>query len=261
MSAKTPWHHGPTLLAHLESIDIESDVAAKPFRFPVQWVNRPDADFRGFSGTVASGLLRVGAEVVVLPTGTASRVARIVTADGDRDEAAAGDAITLTLTDDIDVSRGDIIVLRNAPAEVSDQFAAHILWMCAEPLLAGRSYLMRAGDKWTAVSITAIKHKLDVHTLDHIAAREVALNEIAVCNIATSMPIAFDTYAESRATGAFILVDRYTNDTVAAGMIEFGLRRATNLRWEKLAVDREARAALKHQRPCILCPSSEILRH
>ena len=252
VSAKTPWHHGPTLLAHLESIDIESDVAAKPFRFPVQWVNRPDADFRGFSGTVASGLLRVGAEVVVLPTGTASRVARIVTADGDRDEAAAGDAITLTLADDIDVSRGDIIVLRSAPAEVSDQFAAHILWMCAEPLLAGRSYLMRAGDKWTAVSITAIKHKLDVHTLDHIAAREVALNEIAVCNIATSTPIAFDTYAENRATGAFILVDRSTNDTVAAGMIEFGLRRATNLRWEKLAVDREARAALKHQRPCIL---------
>ena len=143
-------------------------------------------------------------------------------------------------------------MLRSAPAEVSDQFAAHILWMCAEPLLAGRSYLMRASDKWTAVSITAIKHKLDVHTLDHIAAREVALNEIAVCNIATSTPIAFDTYAENRATGAFILVDRSTNDTVAAGMIEFGLRRATNLRWEKLAVDREARAALKHQRPRIL---------
>jgi bifunctional enzyme CysN/CysC len=165
-SAKTPWYAGPTLLAHLESIDIENDLAAKPFRFPVQWINRPNADFRGFSGAVASGLVRVGDEVVILPMGAASRVARIVTADGDREEAAAGDAVTLTLTDDSDVSRGDTIAPRNAPAQVSDQFAAHILWMGTEPLLAGRSYLMRAGDKWTAASVTAIKHKIDVHTLD-----------------------------------------------------------------------------------------------
>ena len=251
-SDKTPWYAGPPLLAYLESIDIESDLAAKPFRFSVQWINRPDADFRGFSGAVASGVVRVGDEVVILPTGAASRVARIVTADGDREEAAAGDAVTLTLTDDIDVSRGDMIAPRNAPAQVSDQFAAHILWMGTEPLLAGRSYHMRAGDKWTAVSVTAIKHKIDIHTLDHLAARELTLNEIAVCNIATSTPIPFDTYAENRATGAFILVDRFTNDTVAAGMIDFGLRRATNLRWENLALDKDARAGLKHQQPCIL---------
>jgi bifunctional enzyme CysN/CysC len=251
-SAKTPWYCGPTLLAHLESIDIESDLAAKPFRFPVQWINRPSADFRGFAGTVASGQVRLGDEVVVLPTGAASRVARIVTADGEREAAAAGDAVTLTLTDDIDVSRGDIIAPFNAPAQMSDQFAAHVLWMDKAPLLPGRSYFMRAGDRWTAASITTIKHKIDVHTLDHLAARELALNEIGICNIATSALIPFDPYAENRATGAFILVDRFTNDTVAVGMIDFGLRRATNLRWENLAIDQDARAALKHQQPCIL---------
>jgi bifunctional enzyme CysN/CysC len=251
-SSNTPWYSGPTLLRHLELIDVDSDLAAQPFRFSVQLVNRANADFRGYSGVVASGRVCKGDAVVVLPTMVESRVARIIAVDGDRHETTAGDAVTLTLSQEVDASRGDLIAAPAIPAQVSDQFTAHLLWMGNEPLLPGRLYHMRVGDKWTTASVTALKYKINVNTLDHIAVQQLALNEIAVCNIAAATPVPFDPYIENRATGAFVLVDRLSNDTMAAGMIDFGLRRATNLRWENLAVNKAARAAQKQQRPCNL---------
>jgi bifunctional enzyme CysN/CysC len=251
-SSNTPWFHGPTLIGHLESVDVEADGSARPMRFPVQRVSRNGADFRGIAGTIVSGRIHPGAEVVVLPAGTAARIARIITADGDRGDAGAGDAVTITLVEDVDVTRGDLIAARDDPAEVSDQFAAHLLCMADTPLLPGRTYLMRIGTRWTPASVTAIKHKIDVNTLDHLAGRTLSVNEIAVCNLATTTPVAFDPYSADRGTGAFILVDRDSNQTVAAGMIQFALRRAANLHWAVLAVDKAARATLKGQKPCVL---------
>ena len=251
-STRTAWYSGPTLLAALEAVDTGSDPAAKPFRLSVRTTDRPHGEFRRCSGTVASGDIRVGDEVVVLPRGSESRIAGIVTADGDRTDAAAGHAVTLTLADDIGVSRGDLIAARAAPAQISDQLSAHVVWMDDAPLLPGRTYLMRAGDQWTTASVTALRHKIDIHTAGSLPARELAINEIAVCHLATTEPIAFDPHAENRSTGAFTLIDRFSNDTVAVGTIDFGLRRATNLRWETLAVDKSARAERKQQRPRIL---------
>jgi bifunctional enzyme CysN/CysC len=251
-SLATPWYGGPTLLQFLETIEIGADQAARPFRFPVQWVNRPNPDFRGFSGTVASGRVRRGDRIVVAGSGASSAVARIVTFDGDLESAEAGDTVTLTLTEEIDVARGDLISPPDERPQVADQFAAHVLWMDAEPLLPGRSYWMRIGTHWVTATVSMIKHKLDIERLDHLAARVLALNEIGFCNLSTGVPVAFDPYAENRETGAFILVDRYNNRTVGAGMIAFTLRRATNIHRERLAVDKEARARAKHQRPCIL---------
>jgi bifunctional enzyme CysN/CysC len=251
-SANTPWFQGPTLVAHLESVDVEADATSKPLRFPVQRVSRSGADFRGIAGTVASGRVHRDADVVVLPAGTRARIARIVTADGDRNDAGPGEAVTLTLAQEIDVGRGDLIAAADRRPEVSDQFAVHLLCVADTPLLPGRTYLMRIGTRWVPASVTAIKHKVDVNTLDHLAARTLAVNEIAVCNLTTATPVAFDPYAENRATGAFILVDRDSNETLAAGMIQFALRRAANIHWERLAVDRAARASLKGQRPCVL---------
>jgi bifunctional enzyme CysN/CysC len=251
-SARMPWYSGPTLLGHLESIAVAQDAVSKPFRFPVQRLNRANSDFRGLSGTVASGRVRVGDEIVVARSGIASKVARIVTAGGDLDEATAGDAVTLTLEREIDVGRGDLLTHPHARPDVSDQFAAHVLWTDDEPLLPGRSYLLRIGDSWVPASVTTIKHKIDVNTLTHLAARTLALNEIGVCNLATASPVAFDSYAENRDTGSFILVDRFTHRTVAAGMIDFPLRRASNIAIEHLAVNKANRAAAKRQKPCIL---------
>ena len=218
----------------------------------MQWVNRPNSDFRGFSGTVASGRVRRGDRVVVAGSGISSMVASIVTFDGDLDSAEAGDAVTLTLADELDIARGDLLSPPDERPQVADQFAAHVLWMDAEPLLPGRSYWMRIGTNWVPATVSAIKHKLDVERLDHLAARVLALNEIGFCNLSTGVPVAFDAYADNRETGAFILVDRYNDRTVGAGMIAFALRRATNIHRERLAVDKEARARAKHQRPCIL---------
>ncbi len=251
-SQATPWYRGPTLLHLLETIETGSGAAAKPFRFPVQWVNRPNPDFRGFSGTVASGRVRRGDRIVVAGNGTSSTVASIVTFDGDLESAEAGDAVTLTLADELDISRGDLLSAPNDRPQVADQFAAHVLWMDAEPLLPGRSYWMRIGTNWVPATVSTIKHKLDVARLDHLAARTLALNEIGFCNLSTGVPVAFDAYADNRETGAFILVDRYNDRTVGAGMIAFALRRASNIHRERLAVDKEARARAKHQRPCIL---------
>jgi bifunctional enzyme CysN/CysC len=251
-SRNMAWYSGPPLLACLESIEVDTALEALPFRFPVQWVNRPDHEFRGFAGTVASGRIRHGDTVRLALTGAATRIARIVTADGDIEAAAAGDAVTLTLADDVDVARGDLLVSPDRRPEVADQFAARLIWMSAEPLLPGRSYLMRIGNRWVPATVSAIKHKLDVNHLEPLAARTLAINEIGLCNFATSAPVAFDPYQVNRETGAFIIVDRYSNETVGAGMIAFALRRATNIHPEQLAIEKQARARLKHQRPCIV---------
>ena len=251
-STKMRWYSGPTLLDYLENVDVERDVVGSPFRFPVQRLNRANSDFRGFSGTVVSGRVQTGDEVVVCRSGVSSRIARIVTADGDLDEAVAGDAVTLTLEQEIDAGRGDLLAHPQARPDVSDQFAAHVLWTDDEPLLPGRSYLLRIGGSWVPASVTTIKHQVDVNTLTHLAARTLALNEIAVCNVATASPVAFDSYAQNRHTGSFILVDRFSHHTVAAGMIDFPLRRASNIAVEHLAVDKASRAAAKQQKACIL---------
>jgi bifunctional enzyme CysN/CysC len=251
-SGNTPWYHGPTLLEHLETVEIEQDLAEKPFRFPVQWVNRPNLDFRGFSGTVASGRIAIGDQVVVASSGRASHVARIVTAEGDLPIAEAGQAVTITLADEVDVARGDVLAPAADRPAMADQFAAHILWMDEEAMLPGRTYLMRIGNLWTQASVTAIKHRLDVNTQDEHAATTLALNEIGFCNLSAAQRIPCDSYADNRATGAFILVDRYTNRTAGAGMIAFPLRRAANIHHEDFLVDKRARAALDHQKPVVL---------
>jgi bifunctional enzyme CysN/CysC len=251
-SERMRWYEGPTLLEYLESLDVDLGLEEKPFRFPVQWVNRPNLDFRGFSGTVVSGYVRPGDRVVVAASGKESKVTRIVTADGDLHEARAGDAVTLVLADEIDIARGDVLARSDSRPEVVDQFAAHVLWMTDEAMLPGRSYLMRIGTKFVPARVTTLKHKIDVNTLDHIAAKTLSLNEIGLCNVATAMPVAFDPYAENRDTGAFVLIDRFTNSTAGAGMISFGLRRATNVHRQSLSVDKLVRTRLNGHKPAIL---------
>ncbi|HZO23883.1 MAG TPA: sulfate adenylyltransferase subunit CysN [Steroidobacteraceae bacterium] len=251
-SEQMRWYDGPTLLACLERLDVEHDLDDKPFRFPVQWVNRPSADFRGFSGTIVSGRVRSGERLIVATSGQESTLTRIVTADGDLQEARAGDAVTLTLADAVDVARGDVLARPDSRPEVVDQFAAHLLWMTEEAMLPGRSYLMRIGTRYVPARITSLKHKVDVNTLEHIAAKTLTLNEIGLCNLATAAPVAFDPYSENRATGAFILVDRFTNATAGAGMITFGLRRATNIHRQSVLIDKAARLRMQGHRPAIL---------
>jgi bifunctional enzyme CysN/CysC len=251
-SANTPWYSGPALLAHLETVDVESPLAGTPFRFPVQWVNRPNLDFRGFSGTIAGGRIKPGDTVAVAKSGRTSTVKRIVTMDGDLPEAAAGAAVTLVLADEVDVSRGDVLCAPEARPDVSEQFAAHLLWMAEEELLPGRQYLLKLGTATVPVQITALKHKIDVNTLDQHAAKTLQLNEVGYGNFSTSQPVAFDPYRQSRDMGGFILIDRSTNATVGAGMIDFGLRRATNVHWQALDVDKQTRADQKGQKPAVL---------
>jgi bifunctional enzyme CysN/CysC len=251
-SGNMPWYRGTTLVNHLETVDVEHESADKPFRFSVQWVNRPNLDFRGFSGTIGSGRIARGDQVVVAASGKTSHVTRIVTADGDLEAAQAGDAVTLCLADEIDIMRGDLLCPPAARPAVADQFAAHVIWMDEEALLPGRQYMMRIGNLWTPASVTSIKHGVNVNTLEHEAARQVELNGIAFCNLSTARPVAFDPYEENRSTGAFILVDRFTNQTAGAGMVSFALRRATNIHHEGFLVSKEARSALLHQKPAIL---------
>lgn len=252
LSTKTPWYHGPTLIAHLESIEVGTDRLQKPFRLPVQWVNRPDPEFRGYAGTVMSGKINVGDTVVVATSGQTSRIKALLTYDGPLPCAHAGDAITLTLFDQIDVARGDILATPMSPPDISDQFAAHLIWMGDDPLIPGRSYLARIGPKTTPIKVTAIKYKLDINTRQHLAARTLALNDIAFCNLATDVPVAFDPYEKNSRTGCFIVIDRFTNHTVGAGMIAFGLRRGMNVHWQPLLIGKNERAALKGQRPAIV---------
>jgi bifunctional enzyme CysN/CysC len=251
-SSRTPWYRGPNLLAILEEIDVEEDRRSQPFRMSVQWVNRPHLDFRGYCGRIASGSAQVGDEVVVAVSGRSTRIKQIVTADGEAKEASVGDSITLVLEDDIDIARGDVLVAPKARPDVADQFAAHLIWLSDDPMLPGRSYLLKIGTRTAPATVTEIKHRLDVNTLDKLAAKSLALNEIAFCNVATSVPIAFDAYNDNRETGGFILIDRYTNTTAAAGTISFGLRRATNVHYQDLAISKDARAGLKQQQPAIV---------
>ena len=251
-SGNAPWYRGRTLLEYLETIDVSSDLHDKPFRFPVQWVNRPDSTFRGFAGTIASGRIAPGDPIVAVASGKGSRIARIVTADGDLPSAKAGDAVTLTLEDEIDITRGDLLTRPAERPEVADQFAAHLLWMDDAAMLPGRAYLMRLGNQWAQVTVTTIKHRVDVNTMERHAARKLELNEIGFCNLASNAPLPIEPYAENRATGAFILVDRYTNQTAGAGMIAFPLRRSANIHRESFLVDQNARAELKGQRPLIV---------
>jgi bifunctional enzyme CysN/CysC len=252
-SANTPWYDGPCLLDYLERIDVQSEMASRPFRFHVQWVNRPDSEFRGYAGTVASGSIAPGDDIVVAASGQLSRVARIVTSDGDLARAVAGEAVTITLADDIDVGRGDMLARPSERPDVADQFAAHLIWMDQDALLPGRSYILRIGTRsGVSASVTSIKYKIDVNTREHLATHGLALNEIGFCNLATALPVSFDSYEANRRTGAFIVIDRYTNRTVGAGMIAFALRRAANIAWQPLSIGRKDRAGLKNQKPCVV---------
>jgi len=251
-SERTPWYHGEALLEHLEAIDVAHDATARPFRFAVQWVNRPNQDFRGFSGTIGSGRIAQGDAVVVASSGRTSQITRIVSADGDLEAAEAGRAVTLCLADEIDIARGDLLASPTARPTVADQFAAHLLWLDEEPLLPGRQYLMRIGQAWVPASVTSIRHRVNVNTREQEPARRIDLNGIAVCNLSTTRPVAFDPYKDDPGTGGFILVDRFSNRTAGAGMIDFALRRAANIHQEGMLVDKAARAALLGQQPRVL---------
>jgi len=251
-SEQTGWYQGPTLMTCLETVQVDNAVLGLPFRLPVQWVNRPDLNYRGFCGTVASGRVSPGDTVTVAGSGQQSRVARIVTMDGDLEEAVAGQAVTLTLEDEIDISRGDMLCdPLNRPAH-ADQLEARVVWMQDDVLLPGRSYLLKTGATTVPVQISDLKYKVNVNTLEHVAGKTLGLNEIGVCNLSLSKAISFDPYQENRGTGNFILIDRMTNATVGAGMIDFALRRATNIHWQALDVDKGSRASMKNQKPAVL---------
>ena len=251
-SAAMPWYLGPSLLDVLESSPASGLSVDSGFRLPVQWVNRPNQDFRGFAGTLVAGSVAPGDEVVVVPSGRRSRVHRIVTADGDLARAVAGQAVTLTLADEVDVSRGDVIAAAADPPQAADQFAAHLLWMGEQPLLPGRPYWLKIGARTVTATVTEIKHKIDVNSQARLAAKNLALNEVAYVNLGLDQAIAFEPYARNRALGGFILIDRYDNATVAAGTLDFALRRAANIHWQHLDVDRAARARIKGQQPRVL---------
>ncbi len=242
------WYEGPTLLSWLEAAPVGDDAVARPFRMPVQWVNRPNLDFRGFSGLVAAGSVRPGDPLRVSPSGRESRVRQVFVGTEEVPEALAGQSVTLTLEGEIDISRGDVLAASDAPVSVADQFEATVVWMDEAPMLPGRPYLLKLGTRTVAASITEPKHRVNVNTLEHLAAKRLDLNEIGVCNISTEMPVAFEPYAESRDLGGFILIDRMSNRTVGAGMIHFALRRSQNVHWQALDVDRAARATLKGHR-------------
>lgn len=252
LSARTDWYSGPALLSYLEEIEVDDDREARPFRMPVQLVSRPDPDFRGFAGTVADGRVQVGEEVAILPSGRTSRVKRILHASGEWEAGVAGDALTLTLADEIDIARGDMLTSPQEGAQVADQFAAHVVWMSDERLLPGRSYLVKINHGTVPGTVTALKHRIDVNTLARIATKTLSLNDVGVCNIALARPVAFDSYSDNRDTGSFILIDRYTNETLAAGMIDFALRRASNLHHQQLAVTTAQRSRLMQHKPLVL---------
>ena len=248
-----PWYTGPTLIEHLEGVDVTLDVEReRPLRMPVQWVNRPNLDFRGFAGTIATGTIRPGDAIRVLPSGRTTTVSRIVTMDGDLDEAVAGQSVTLTLADEVDCSRGDVIAAAAEPPQVCDQFQATIVWMDQEELLPGRAYWLKLGTQTVSATIQEPRHAIDVNTLAELSVRSLKLNDIGVAEVFTDRGIVFEPYADSRDLGGFILIDKLTNATVAAGMLNFALRRAQNVHWQALEIGREAHAAQKSQRPRLL---------
>ena len=251
-SPRTPWYRGPSLVHHLETVEVERDAQRLPFRLPVQWVNRPNLDFRGFSGTIASGSVAPGDAVAILPSGRASRVKEIVTADGPLARAVAGQAVTVTLEDEVDVSRGDILAAAGARPELSDEIAAHVIWMAETPLEPGRPYLLKLGTRTVGASVSTIRSRIDVNTFAPEPARALGLNEVGEVHLALRDPLVFDPFDDIPGTGAFILIDRMSNQTVGAGMVRAGLRRASNVHWQDMKVSRGARAALKRQKPAVL---------
>jgi bifunctional enzyme CysN/CysC len=252
-SENMPWYRGPTLLQYLETVEIDEDrMQAAPFRMPVQWVNRPNPDFRGFAGLIVGGSVRPGDRVVIKPSGRETTVSRIVTFDGDLERAVAGHSVTLQLADEIDVSRGDVIAGVDRPPRVGEQFDASIVWMAEEPLLRGRSYVMQVGTSTLAATISPLKYKLDIDSLEHLAAEQLELNEIGVCELELDQPVAFDPYKESRDTGGFVLIDRISHQTLAAGMLNFELRRSRNVHPQETGIDKLAHARQKQQQPCVL---------
>lgn len=246
------WYDGPTLLNYLETVDVESSALSLPFRFPVQWVNRPNLDFRGFSGTVASGFARIGDELIVAKSGKTSRIKSIITMDGEQDDTEVGEAITITLEDEIDISRGDLLAPAKSRPLVTDQISAHLIWMDSAHLLMGRPYIIKMGTQQVQATVTSIKHKVDVNSFAESAAKTLELNEIGFCNLSFAEPLAMDVYEENKETGSFILIDRFTNQTVAAGLVWHGLRRADNIHWQATDVNKGSRAALKLQTPKVL---------
>ena len=251
-STNMPWYHGSTLMAHLETVPVGDDLDTKPFRMPVQWVNRPDQNFRGFSGTIASGTVRPGDPVKVMPSARTSIVDRVVTHDGDLAVGVAGQSLTVTLKDEIDVSRGDVLCIANDPAETSDQFEVEVLWMGDEPMLPGRPYVIKASTSQVPGTLEELKYKVNVNTMEHVAAKSLTLNEIGVCNLELDRPIAFAPYTENRHLGSFIIIDRFSNTTVGMGLIRFALRRAANIHWQAVDVHKDSRAAMAGQKPAML---------
>jgi bifunctional enzyme CysN/CysC len=253
LSDNTPWYSGPTLLEHLETVEIAvADAQSRPFRMPVQWVNRPNLDFRGFAGLITDGQLRPGDSVRVLPSGRTAAVSRIVTQGADLAVAVAGQSVTITLGDDVDCSRGDVLAAADDPPEAADQFEASVVWMADEPLLPGRPYWLKLATQLVTATIHSPKYQINVNTLEHLAAKTLGLNAIGVANLSVDKPLVFQSYEKSRDLGGFILIDKISNATVAAGMLHFALRRSSNVHWQALDVDREAHARLKHQRPRLL---------
>jgi bifunctional enzyme CysN/CysC len=250
--ANMPWYSGPALLQHLEAVTVDAAPGAAPFRLPVQWVNRPNAEFRGFSGRISGGSVRPGDRIRVLPGGRETQVARIVTADGDLDLGVAGQSVTLTLSSELDVARGDVIAASAAPPQVADQFEATIVWLHEAPMLQGRSYLLKCATRTVGATIMPLKHRTNVDTLEHTAAERLELNDIGVCELELDQPIVFEPYADSRELGGFILIDRLSNATVGAGLIHFALRRSQNVHWQALDVDKQLRARQKGQKACVL---------
>ena len=252
-SANMPWYRGPTLLEHLETVELDVNAdQVKPFRMPVQWVNRPNLDFRGFSGLITGGMVRKGDSIKVLPSGKGSTISRIATLDGDLEEAVAGQAVTLCLADEVDCSRGNVIAQADRPPEAADQFEATIIWMADDEMLPGRPYWLKLATQMATVQIQAPKYQVNVNTMEHLAAKTLELNAIGVANLSTDRPLVFEPYAQSRDLGGFIIIDKLTNATVGAGLIHFALRRSTNIHWQKLDVSREVRASLKNQRAAVL---------
>jgi bifunctional enzyme CysN/CysC len=251
-SEAMPWYRGPTLMHTLETVPVEDAAADAPFRMPVQWVNRPNPEFRGFAGMIASGTVRPGDHLCVLPSARRCTVSRVLGAGGDAAAAGAGESVTLTFAEDLDLGRGDVLAAADAPLAVANQFEATIVWMHEDPLLQGRAYLLKLGTRTVTATVSPVKYRIDVNTLEHMPTKKLELNDIGVCGLELSGPIPFEPYRVSRVLGGFILIDRLTNNTVGAGMLAFALRRSQNVHWQALDVDRHARAKLSHQKPCIL---------
>jgi bifunctional enzyme CysN/CysC len=252
-SGNTRWYLGPSLMTHLESVEIDSTGSqSRPFRMPVQWVNRPNLDFRGFAGLISEGLIRPGDAVRVLPSGRTSKVSRIVTMGADLQAAVAGQSVTITLADELDCSRGDVLAAADDPPEIADQFEATVVWMADEPLLPGRPYWLKLATQLVTATIHSPKYQVNVNTMEHLAAKTLSLNAIGIANLSTDRPLVFESYEKSRDLGGFILIDKISNATVAAGLLHFALRRSSNVHWQPLDVDRDAHARLKHQHPRLL---------